>query len=52
MRPTYRIKVGEQESQQQAAVDNGTDWNDYEACHGLAATWPALRAAGLETGEA
>jgi len=36
----------------QATVDKGTDWNDYEACHGLAATWPALQAAGLETGEA
>ena len=34
------------------AADKGTDWNDYEACHGLAATWPALQAAGLETGEA
>jgi len=35
-----------------AAAGKGTDWNDYEACHGLAATWPALRVAGLETGEA
>jgi len=34
-----------------AAAGKGTDWNDHEACHGLAATWPALRAAGLETGE-
>ena len=34
------------------AADKGTDWNDYEACHGLAATWPALQAAGLKTGEA
>ena len=35
-----------------AAADKGTDWNDYEACYGLAATWWALQAAGLETGEA
>jgi len=34
------------------AAGKGTDWNDHEACHGLASTWPALQAAGLETGEA
>jgi len=35
-----------------AAAGKGTDWNDHEACHGLASTWPALQAAGLETREA
>ncbi len=35
-----------------ATAGKGTDWNDHEACHGLASTWPAMQAAGLETGEA
>jgi len=29
-------------------LDKGTDWNDYEASHGQAATRAALRTAGLQ----
>ena len=32
----------------QMSKGKGTDWNDYEASHGKAATWNALRAAGLQ----
>jgi len=35
-----------------SATNEGTDWTDCETCHGLAATSPALRTAGPETGEA